>query len=179
MKSKEELRKLVRDQLGTIIARVNKALRGENLESLRPTLERVGRGSKIPHWFERLSKKGVLPNLDGKSIGSVIEMLLIGVLETHTFKGIGAPRLRINPARGVDLPDLDLGVKSPSENYCTSEPFFSAYERLYGSEYDALVVLTDYQTAKDRPPLRLQLIKWGYLTKTQLADINLCPLLSG
>ncbi len=153
MKTKEELRELVRGNLGDIVAKVNDALDGKGLRSIRPTLERVGRGGNVPHWFERLSRdKGVLPNLDGKSVGSVVEMLLIGVLETHTFKGIDSPLLRVNPARGVDLPDLDLGIKSPSENYCTSEPFFSAYERLYGSEYDCLVLLTDYQTAKDKPP---------------------------
>jgi hypothetical protein len=114
--------------------------------------------------------------MDGKTIGSVVEMLLIAVLETDTFKDIGAPTLRINPARGVDLPDLDLGVKSPSENYCTSEPYFSAYERLYGSEHDALVLLTDYQDAKHKHPLKLQIIKCDYLTKTQLADVNLCRI---
>jgi len=174
--SKEQLRKLVRESLDGIIARVNAALRGENLKSIHPTLERVGRGSKVPHWFEQLSAKGTLPNLDGKTIGSIIEMLLIGVLEANTFRKFDIPELRINPARGVDLPDLDLGVKSPSENFCTSEPFFSAYERLYGSEYDALALLTDYQTAKKAPPLRLQIIRWGYLDKTQLADESLCRI---
>lgn len=176
MATKQQLRKLVLDNLDEIIGRVNGVLRGENLAAIRQTLERVGRGRVVPHWFDRLLSHGVLPNLDGKSIGSVIEMLLIGVLEVYTFRNIDAPRLRVNPARGVDLPDLDLGVKSPSENYCTSEPFFSAYERLYGSEYDCLVLLTDYQTAKDNPPLRLQIIRWEYVKKTQLADQNLCRI---
>jgi hypothetical protein len=143
---------------------------------LVPTLERVGRGGKLPHWFEQLAEQGTLPNLDGKTIGSIVEMLLIAVLESHAFAEVNAPALRINPARGVDLPDLDLGVKSPSENFCTSEPFFSAYERLYGSEYDAVVLLTDYQTAKKSPPLRLQIIRWDYLTHTQLADEKLCRI---
>jgi hypothetical protein len=176
MATKEQLRKLVKDNLDETIRRVNSILLGENLKSIRPVLERVGRGGKVPHWFDRLASDGVLPNLDGKSIGSVIEMVLIGVLEVCTFRKIDAPPLRVNPARGVDLPDLDLGVKSPSKNYCTSEPFFSAYERLYGSEYDCLVLLTDYQTAKGRPPLRLQIIKWEYVTKSQLADENLCRI---
>ena len=79
-----------------------------------------------------------IPNLDGKTIGSVIEMLLVAVLETFTFSGLGVPPLKLNPARGIDLPDLDLGVKSPSENFCTGEPFFSPYERLLGSEHDVL-----------------------------------------
>jgi len=174
--TKDQLRQLVKDQLDLIIAKVNIALHGKNLSVLRPTIERVGRGGRVPHWFPELEAQGTLPNADGKTIGSIVEMLLIAVLETETFREVGAPPLRINPARGVDLPDLDLGVKSPSENYCTSEPYFSAYERLYGSEHDALVLLTDYQSAKRTPPLRLQIIKWNYLSKTQLADVNLCRI---
>jgi hypothetical protein len=177
MTTKGQLREVVRNQLDEIIVGVNAALRGSSdLAAIRHTLERNGRGGRIPHWFNDLSVNGTLPNLDGKSIGSVIEMLLIAVLETSTFRSLEIPALRVNPARGVDLPDLDLGVKSPSENYCTSEPFFSAYERLFGSEYDALVLLTDYQTAKYNPPLKLQIIKWRYVTKSQLADRGLCQI---
>lgn len=177
MKTKEELRNQIRDRLDGIIDGVNSALRGDDhLTVIRSTLERNGKGGKIPHWFDELSTNGTLPNLDGKSIGSVVEMLLIGVLETSTFRSLDVPLLHVNPARGVDLPDLDLGVKSPSKNYCTSEPFFSAYERLYGSEYDAIVLLTDYQTAKKNPPLKLQIIESRYVTKSQLADRSLCRI---
>ena len=38
------------------------------------------------------------------------------------------------------------------------------------------MLLTDYQTKKNDPPLRLQLIKWRYLTKTQVADGGLCSI---
>lgn len=176
MPSKEELRAHLRKNLDATIARLNDALRARNLKPLKPVLARIGRGQQLPHWYEQLRKKGTLPNLDGKTVGSVIEMLLVAVLETETFRELGAPTLRINPARGIDLPDLDLGVKSPSENFCTSEPFFSAYERILGTDHDALVLLTDYQTAKRVVPLRLQIIKWRYLTKTQVADESLCAL---
>ncbi|HEY2841318.1 MAG TPA: hypothetical protein VGJ26_19330, partial [Pirellulales bacterium] len=176
MLSKEELRKIIRARQDDIATGINEALSGKNLTAIEPVLARVGRGSELPHWYRKLKRSGVLPNLDGKTIGSVIEMLLVGVLETSIFAGINAPRLRVNPARGVDLPDLDLGVKSPSENFCTSEPYFSAYERLLGSDCDLLVLLTDYQTRKKTPPLRLQLINWRYLTKTQVADIGLCAI---
>jgi hypothetical protein len=103
-------------------------------------------------------------------------MIFVSVLETSVFTDLGLPPMRINPARGVDIPDLDLGVKSPSKNYDTSEPFFSAYERLIGSDYDAVVMLTDYQEAKKYPPLRLQITEWRCLTKTQIADEGLCRL---
>ncbi|MEQ9356756.1 hypothetical protein [Coleofasciculus chthonoplastes] len=176
MLAKEELRARLRESLDTTIQEVNRALKGENTEQLADVLTRVGRGGKLPKWYEQLRTQHTLPNLDGKTIGSVIEMLLIAVLEKIIFQGLEIPPLRVNPARGVDFPDFDLGIKSPSENYCTSEPFFSAYERLLGSEYDVLVLLTDYQTAKKKPPLRLQIIKFKYLYKTQLADYRLCQI---
>jgi hypothetical protein len=172
--SKDELRATLRANLAATMSRVNDALRGKSLRPLEPVLRRLGRNAQLPHWYERLRTEQALPNLDSKTIGSVIEMLFVAVLETSTFKNLGIPPLRINPARGVDLPDLDIGIKSPSKNFCTSEPFFSAYERLLGSEHDALVLLTDYQEAKKKPPLRLQIIDWSYLGKAQIADRNLC-----
>jgi hypothetical protein len=176
MPTKEQLRKLLRTQLAETVQRINAVLAGKGVAELESVLARLGRGQQFPHWYEGLRKDHVLPNLDGKTIGSVIEMMLVAVLETFTFKGKSCPPLKINPARGVDLPDLDLGVKSPSENYCTSEPFFSAYERLIGSTHDVLVLITDYQEAKHKPPLKLQIIKYRYLTQSEVADRNLCHI---
>jgi hypothetical protein len=176
MPSKTRLRAIIRKELEMIAGGINAALRGEDLQRLRGVLARIGRGGVLPHWYERLERDGALPNLDGKTIGSVVEMLLVAVLETSTFRNLRIRPLGINPARGVDLPGLDLGLKSPSQNYCTSEPFFSAYERLLGSEHDIVVLLTDYQTAKKRPPLHLQIIGWRYLAGTQVADENLCRI---
>lgn len=173
MSTKAELRDALRANLPDTMARVNAALAGTDLDQLESVLNRIGRDQQLPNWYARLKTKHTLPNLDGKTIGSVVEMLLVAVLETHTFAGMSAPPLRINPARGY-LPDLDLGVKSPSENYCTSETFFPTYERLIGSEHDLLVLLTDYQDAKKKPPLKLQIIQWRYLTASQVADSNLC-----
>ncbi len=158
------------------MAELNQALQGSNLEGLEPVLSRVGHGETLPYWYEQLYNQQTLPNLDGKTVGSVIEMLFVAVLETVTFQDIEIPQLRLNPARGVDLPDLDLGIKAPSQNYATSEPFFSAYERLLGSEYDALILLTDYQKRKLHPPLRLQVIKWCYFLNTELADFALTSI---
>jgi len=174
--TKPELRRIIRDNLDTIVVTLNHALQGNSLDELKGTLERLGRNQEIPHWFENLEKDHSLPNLDGKTIGSVIEMLLVSVLENFTLKGHDIFPLRINPAKGIDIPDLDLGVKSPSENFCTSEPFFSAYERLLGNDYDAVILLTDYQSKKKNPPLRIQIIKWQYLYGHEIADRNLCAI---
>ena len=173
MSNKVALRKLIQKNLDIIVLEINSALRGENIQRMEHILARVGRGGQTPHWFEQLKNSGTLPNLDGKTIGSVVEMLLVGVLECSKLGNQKFPQQEVNPARGVDLPGIDLGVKSPSENYCTSEPYFSPYERLLGSEYDIIVLLTDYQTAKRTPPLRLQIIKSSYLTRTEVADANL------
>lgn len=174
-KDKNRRRKLVRDDLPRIQGVLNEALAGKDLKNLEPILERIGRGGKIPHWFAQLSKEGTLPNADGKTIGSILEMLLVAIIESSTLKCENI-KLHVNPARGVDLPDLDLGVKSPSTNYCTSEPFFSAYERLFGNENDCIVLLTDYQLAKKRGPLKLQVLKTKYMEASEIADKELCKL---
>ena len=174
MTSSQELRLKVKDSLPGIVAKLNEYLRGENVSEIKHILEREGRGGKLPHWYELLNTGQSMPNLDGKTIGSVIEMTLLGVLEKHTLAEFDIPHLEVNPAKGVDIPLLDLGVKSPSENFCTSEPFFSAYERLLGNESDAIILLTDYQTAKKNPPpVRIQIIKAAYMSGSEISDRNL------
>jgi hypothetical protein len=173
--SKEILRNKVEKKLNKVIEELNLLLAGKNVLAIEPILNRIGRGGKIPHWFEQLKNDSTLPNLDGKTIGSIIEMLFVSVIEKHILNDPQI-ELTINPARGVDIPDLDLGIKSPSENYCTSEPFFSAYERLIGNEYDAVILLTNYQTAKSKPPLKVSIIKYKYLKGSEIADRNLCLL---
>lgn len=175
-KTKSELRQIVAENLEDIVLGVNDALRGKHLKKLKVSLARLGRSGQLPHWFEELERRGTLPNLDGKTIGSVVEMLLVAVLETGCLAGKLTEPMKINPARGIDLPDLELGIKSPSTNYCTSEPFFSAYERIIGNNHDAIILLTDYQSAKNKPPLKLSIVKHRYLTGSQVADKNLCQI---
>lgn len=174
-KGSEQLRRELREKLESTMDRLNGLLQGHDIVKIEPVLARIGRNGKLPHWYADLRDKQTLPNLDGKTIGSVIEMLLLCVLETFTFKS-DKLNLCINPARATDLPDLDLGIKSPSTNFCTSEPFFSAYERLMGSQHDAVILLTDYQEKKDHPPLKLQILEWNYLEKTEIADAALCKI---
>ena len=158
------------------MATLNGALRGEGLNDLESVVKRIGRGGELPHWYAELKDANTIVNLDGKTIGSIFEMLLVAVLETGIFKK-DAIQLRINPARGVDLPDLNLSIKSPSKNYCTSEPFFSAYERLYGNEHDCLIILTDYQQAKKtKNSFKLQAESWKYLQGSEVADMELCRI---
>jgi len=176
MPSSQALRTIVQQNLTDIVVTLNQALIGQNLYQIQSVLQRLGRDQQLPHWFEELQRSQTLPNLDGKTIGSVIEMLFVAILETFFFQHLNLPPLRINPAKGVDLPDLELGIKSPSTNYATSEPFFSAYERLLGNEYDCVVLLTDYQEKKRNPPLTLQIIDAKYLVGSQISDYTLCEI---
>lgn len=45
-----------------------------------------------------------------------------------------------------------------------------------GNEHDAVILLTDYQTAKKSPPLRISIIDYAYLQGSEIADKNLCDL---
>ena len=167
----------IRESLSEIVVEVNKALRGgQPLGQLKTVIARLGRGGSLPHWYNNLEASGSLPNLDGKSLGSVLEMVFVAVLEKYFLYSTSLVPLKINPAKGIDIPAIQLGVKSPSENYCTSEPFFSAYERLLGNEHDAVILLTDYQEQKKKPPLRIQVINQAYLKGSQIADSGLCKV---
>lgn len=179
MLTKDELKSIVIEHLDELITILNENLLGGNtLGELEPILMRLGKGNALPHWYPLLKNERKLPNFDGKTVGSILEMLFVAVLERKLTDKLAYPiePLKINPARGVDIPSLNLGIKSPSTNYCTSEPFFSAYERLYGSENDALILLTDYQEAKKKNRLSIQIIAWRFLRKTELADSKLCKL---
>jgi hypothetical protein len=177
MTTSSQLRLHLQNNMQSTVNQLNDYLRGENVKEIEPILKRIGRGGNLPHWYELLADGKSMPNLDGKTIGSVIEMTFLAVLEKHTFKDFDIPPLTVNPAKGVDFPFLELGIKSPSENFCTSEPFFSSYERILGSEFDSVVLLTDYQTAKKNPPpVRMQIIKNAYLSGTEIADKSLCAI---
>ncbi len=176
MTDKHILREKVKERLDESVKYLNKALLGEESDMLEPVLERISSGRGLPHWYPKLKQDQILPNLDGKSVGSVIEMLYLAVLETRILNDSGISAMKINPAKGVDFPDLDLGIKSPSTNYATSEPFFSAYERLLGSQHDCIILLTNYQKVKKDSSLKLRIIKSMYLHNTQLADKQLCRI---
>lgn len=169
-----EAKKTIIENIPLILEKINEVMNGEHLDDIAPILSRIDHTGHLPQWFGVLQREGRLPNLDGKTVGSVIEKLLVCVLEKYILES--KIRLSVNPARGVDIPELELGVKSPSTNYCTSEPYFSAYERILGNEYDAIILLTNYQEAKKQSPFRLQILKIRYLYGSEIADVKLCAL---
>lgn len=170
----QENKQKIIDNIPLILEKLNNVLNGQHLDEIAPILSELDRAGHLPKWFDSLQNDGRLPNLDGKTVGSVIEKLLVCVLIKYVFHS--ELHLSVNPARGVDIPELELGVKSPSTNYCTSEPYFSAYERILGNEYDAIILLTNYQEAKNITPFSLQILQIRYLRGTEIADVKLCGL---
>lgn len=174
MISVQEAKKTVMENLTAIKDKMNEILSGGHLDEISPILTRIDYFKHLPQWFEVLKDEGRLPNLDGKTVGSILEKLLVCVLEKYIFNS--EVELSVNPARGVDIPQLELGVKSPSTNYCTSEPYFSAYDRLLGNEFDAIILLTNYQDAKRVVPFKLQILQVKYLYGSEIADGKLCAV---
>lgn len=170
----QENKQQIINNIPLILEKLNNVLSGQHLEEIAPILSSLDRAGHLPKWFDALRNNGRLPNLDGKTVGSVIEKLLVCVLIKYVFHS--ELHLSVNPARGVDIPELELGVKSPSTNFCTSEPYFSAYERILGNEYDAIILLTNYQEAKSITPFHLQILQIKYLRGTEIADAKLCTL---
>ncbi len=173
--NKTEALSILKSNVPRLVSSVNAALSGRNLTVLRPILRRIDSTGVEPHWFAELRQEKRLPNLDGKTVGSVIEKLAVSCIE-HFLLG-DKFRLSINPAKGIDVPELDLGIKSPSTNFCTSEPFYSAYDRLLGNECDALILLTNYQSAKNNAGhFNLKIIDARYLHGSEIADRKLCAI---
>ena len=171
----QEARAAIAANTAELVEFVNATLAGKNLAAIRPVLRRIDSTGTEPHWFAELRGKHQLPNLDGKTVGSVIEKLTVCCVEKFILDG--CMTLSVNPAKGVDVPELDLGIKSPSTNFCTSEPFFSAYDRLLGNESDALILLTNYQSAKnDKRHFNLRIIDARYLKGSEIADRKLCAV---
>lgn len=169
----QQYRNTVASNLDAIKDKMNQVLSGHHLQDIEPILARIDVSKTVPDWFIMLKNGRGVPTKDGKTIGSILEKLLVCVLEKYILSD--APfKLSVNPARGVDIPELELGVKSPSTNFCTSEPYFSAYERLLGNEYDAIILLTDFQNTKGKSILELQIMDIKYLRGSEIADMNLC-----
>jgi len=170
----KDYKDIVKNNLSLIKEKTNLLLSGDLLNDIEMTLARIDKKQVLPHWYSVLKEEKRLPNLDGKTVGSIIEKLLVCVLEVYIFNR--EIELSLSPARGVDIPEIELGIKSPSTNFCTSEPFFSAYERLLGNEYDSLVLLTNYQEAKSHTPFILKITDARYLYGSEIADKNICVL---
>ena len=113
---------------------------------------------------------GELDISDGKSIGTFIEKLLtvlLSIKKKCVFSG--------SAARGVDLPELNLGIKATSDRQPqSSEPFKNAYERIFGIENALLVFIYNGTAYTAEAEANLRCIQHYLLSETNVADKSLC-----
>lgn len=107
---------------------------------------------------------------DGKSIGTFIEKLLTVLLSIEqgcVFTGCAA--------RGVDLPELNLGIKATSNRQPqSSEAFKNAYERILGIDNALLVFIYNGIEFASGAEENLRCIQYYLLSETNVADKGLC-----
>lgn len=170
----ERVRNYLRQNMESLTRQVNRAFaESEVLESLRNAISNNSPNGEVPPWFENLLREGGLRVTNGKSIGSIVEKVVAAVIEVYMIPEIDDVEpfsVELNPAAGVDLPQIQIGIKSPSENWDTSEPFFSPFERITGNVHDCLVFLTNFQQVKNNLPYTLAMIDSRYLLGSELSD---------
>ena len=170
----ERVRNYIRQNLESLVANVNRAFSDtEYLATLAESISRNSVGNQVPSWYEELLRDEALSVTSPKSLGSVVEKVVAAIVELELvpdIDGVEPFEVRLNPAAGVDMPDIELGVKSPSTNYCTSEPFYSIWERLSGNLDDCIVLVTNFQEVKNDIPYTLRIINSEYLEGIELAD---------
>ncbi len=107
---------------------------------------------------------------DGKSIGTFIEKLLTILLSIEkgcVFTG--------SAAKGVDLPELNLGIKATSDRQPqSSEAFKNAYERIFGIDNALLVFIYNGTAYANDVEENLRCIQHYLLSETNVADKGLC-----
>lgn len=94
----EQKKEMIKSNIDLIQEKINQVLDGNHLGDISPILKRINSTGNLPSWFNTLHDEGRLPNLDGKTVGSVIEKLLVCVLEKYVFDS--EVILNVNPARG-------------------------------------------------------------------------------
>ena len=125
----ERVRNFLRENMELLTYYINSAFRDSDfLGTLEDAISRNSPDNNPPPWFNELLREGGLRVTNGKSIGSIVEKIVAAVIEVYMIPIIDDVEpffVMLNPASGVDLPQIELGIKSPSENWDTSEPFFS------------------------------------------------------
>lgn len=151
---------------------VNSYLRGESLDLVAEQLRSLEPTRTLPAWFNELRSRKRPLKSDSKTLGTCVEKLLkaeIGRAFDLQITG--------SSASGVDIPELNLNTKATSDRQPqSSEPFKSAYERILGANYDILLSVYNGEAFLEDARRSLEIVNIAYLTKTEVADANLCVL---
>ena len=105
---------------------------------------------------------------DGKAIGTYLEHKFLAYLgKRHTFDAG-------NSASGIDIPSLDLDIKTTSARQPQSScPFRSARQKIYGLGYHLLVFVYEKTDDADTQTGKLNITHVVFVDKSRTADFQM------
>jgi hypothetical protein len=169
MKGEATNKKRLVARLNAIVNSVNQYLAGKHHEQIAEHLRQFEPKNALPKWLKHIEEHGRPAKTDSKSLGTIIEKFIkaeISRMLTLTVSG--------SSASGVDIPELDLNLKTTSDRQPqSSEPFVSAYQRILGADHDVLVCIYNGEEFHEQH-VPLKIIRHRFLRQTQAADKVLC-----
>lgn len=110
----------------------------------------------------------IFGSTDGKAVGTYLE---------HKFKNFLAEKYAFengNSASGIDLPSLEVDIKTTSiiqpQSSC---PFKSARQKIYGLGYNLLVFVYKKEDNQETKTSRLYILHTIFVEKNRMADFQL------
>lgn len=110
----------------------------------------------------------IFGSTDGKAVGTYLE---------HKFKNFLAEKYAFengNSASGIDLPSLEVDIKTTSIIQTQSScPFKSARQKIYGLGYNLLVFVYKKEDNQETKTSRLYILHTIFVEKNRTADFQL------
>ena len=141
---------------------------------IKLTLEKLQEESKI---FSELESEhdetSIYGSTDGKAVGTYLE---------HKFKNFLSQKYDFdigNSASGIDLPELEVDIKTTSiiqpQSSC---PFKSARQKIFGLGYNLLVFVYKKEDNQQTKTSRLYILHTIFVSKNRTADYQLTTSLN-
>lgn len=138
------------------------------------TLEKLQEEAKIFSELEsEYDEASIYGSTDGKAVGTYLE---------HKFKNFLSQKYDFdsgNSASGIDLPELEVDIKTTSiiqpQSSC---PFKSARQKIFGLGYNLLVFVYKKQDNQQTKTSRLDILHAIFVSKSRTADYQLTTSLN-
>lgn len=138
------------------------------------TLEKLQEEAKIFSELEsEYDETSIYGSTDGKAVGTYLE---------HKFKNFLSQKYDFdsgNSASGIDLPELEVDIKTTSiiqpQSSC---PFKSARQKIFGLGYNLLVFVYKKQDNHQTKTSRLDILHTIFVSKSRTADYQLTTSLN-
>ena len=138
------------------------------------TLEKLQEEAKIFSELEsEYNETSIYGSTDGKAVGTYLE---------HKFKNFLSQKYDFdsgNSASGIDLPELEVDIKTTSiiqpQSSC---PFKSARQKIFGLGYNLLVFVYKKQDNQQTKTSRLDILHTIFVSKSRTADYQLTTSLN-